>query len=826
MRINSRGLFFCNIYAIVVVTILLFTNTASADLVNIQYKPAIKTGVATCPVKYPATGAYTTSFRHQLTSGCWSCPKGYGRSLNPDINATDACVKTNSVQYSVATDHGPRLVPKPSPHYNGNLFVDPRNGGEWWECPGIRPRRTLHAVTHKAACATKHIIGESTGTAVYHSKRTRSTPSGTFLDPNGRFYSCPAGYNRTIFAVTTSKACEKPATTSKARATKRGNRGCPTGSFQNGFHAGCYTCPTGYKRSLEIGDDLTKMPKACVNVSSSADFVKFAKAEIQKMRGQIEPLVTIIKSDLAKMPGKLDQLVNAKTEAERVRIAGQIAAPIRESLKRLNTAKMQDDPKGISFSFFPSAIAADEKIPVNLRGNRIESSVKGVPLDQAISVGVVGDVSAIIGGNMGMMAAFPTRSEEDSVVYATYAGTLGISAGADVSPEIGIWMDPVWGLGGDSFGVTGGVSYYAGFAMTFWWSQEAEPKFLGVAMSPQAGVSAELEFTVGKTEGGGAPTVKPATGSASTGKPIPLLNGWKRYSSTLFDAPTYYVDDTNQIITLTGMVQGGGYGDIAQLPVGERPAKRLIFNANNHAKTARVDVLPDGKVKWIAGGRDHGWLSLSDITFSLSPRRALALTNGWSRYHNPSYAAPTYAKSGNIVTLEGIVKKASITQGVIATLPSGFRPSKQLVFTVNNHGKQARVDITPDGRVHWIAGGNDYGWVSLSGINFSIARGQPLSLTNGWARYPAAQFAIPSYSKNSGGIVTLQGLVKKSSIKQGVIATLPVGFRPDNRLIFTSNNHAKSARVDIHPDGKIWWIAGGKDHGWVSLSGINFKQRK
>ena len=36
-------------------------------------------------------------------------------------------------------------------------FFDPRKGGEWWECPSNRPRRTLYAVTDSRACATKSL---------------------------------------------------------------------------------------------------------------------------------------------------------------------------------------------------------------------------------------------------------------------------------------------------------------------------------------------------------------------------------------------------------------------------------------------------------------------------------------------------------------------------------------------------------------------------------------------------------------------------------------------------------------------------------------------
>ena len=69
------------------------------------------------------------------------------------------------------------------------------------------------------------------------------------------------------------------------------------------------------------------------------------------------------------------------------------------------------------------------------------------------------------------------------------------------------------------------------------------------------------------------------------------------------------------ICIVDGLVRGSVWGKIAQLPSNCRPSKRLIFNLNNHAKTARVDVLPSGDIIWAGGGKDHAWISLSGIAF-------------------------------------------------------------------------------------------------------------------------------------------------------------------------------------------------------------------
>ena len=49
-------------------------------------------------------------------------------------------------------------------------------------------------------------------------------------------------------------------------------------------------------------------------------------------------------------------------------------------------------------------------------------------------------------------------------------------------------------------------------------------------------------------------------------------------------------------------ISGRKWGDVATLPASCRPAKRLIFNLNNHQYTSRVDVLTNGQIRWIASG--------------------------------------------------------------------------------------------------------------------------------------------------------------------------------------------------------------------------------
>merc|ERR1712216_233128 len=72
---------------------------------------------------------------------------------------------------------------------------------------------------------------------------------------------------------------------------------------------------------------------------------------------------------------------------------------------------------------------------------------------------------------------------------------------------------------------------------------------------------------------------------------------------------------------VSGLAKSGKWGNIATLPSSCRPSKRLIFNVNNHVKSARVDVQTSGVVSWIAGGKDHQWISLTGILFPVTPAK-------------------------------------------------------------------------------------------------------------------------------------------------------------------------------------------------------------
>jgi len=146
-------------------------------------------------------------------------------------------------------------------------FADPRNGGECWSCEGW-DRTVFHAVDSGKACAR-------TVAASYHraEKKRQNThvgqgcPRGEFWDVKGgnrllgACYSCE-GNKRTVFAVDSDKACERPAHETFKRAKFiRKSALCPSGSFFDPRNLGeCWSCPKGFDRGTAPVDK----PNACL----------------------------------------------------------------------------------------------------------------------------------------------------------------------------------------------------------------------------------------------------------------------------------------------------------------------------------------------------------------------------------------------------------------------------------------------------------------------------------------------------------------------------------------------------------------------------------
>eukprot|EP00933_Yihiella_yeosuensis_P034282 TRINITY_DN2778_c0_g1_i4.p1 TRINITY_DN2778_c0_g1~~TRINITY_DN2778_c0_g1_i4.p1 ORF type:complete len:262 (-),score=37.63 TRINITY_DN2778_c0_g1_i4:399-1184(-) len=100
-------------------------------------------------------------------------------------------------------------------------------------------------------------------------------------------------------------------------------------------------------------------------------------------------------------------------------------------------------------------------------------------------------------------------------------------------------------------------------------------------------------------------------------KNLALKNGWVNYGGEF--APAVYARKGG-FCWLGGLIVKGKWGLLAQLPPSCRPSSRLAFFVIVGYASARVDVYPNGEVRWISGGmRKVVQISLTGIFFKVAP---------------------------------------------------------------------------------------------------------------------------------------------------------------------------------------------------------------
>lgn len=97
------------------------------------------------------------------------------------------------------------------------------------------------------------------------------------------------------------------------------------------------------------------------------------------------------------------------------------------------------------------------------------------------------------------------------------------------------------------------------------------------------------------------------------------------------------------------------------------------------------------------------------------------------------------------------------------------------------------------------------------------------TLLNGWHNYGNGFEGAKVY-KYPSGRVECSGLIAGNFAQ--IIFTLPAGWRPAGRQLFSVCANDVLVRVDITPDGNVFLSSGGsvgrQGSGWVSLNGISF----
>jgi len=264
------------------------------------------------------------------------------------------------------------------------------------------------------------------------------------------------------------------------------------------------------------------------------------------------------------------------------------------------------------------------------------------------------------------------------------------------------------------------------------------------------------------------------------------------------------------------------------LPEGYWPNQSLMFGTTTSANvTGRIDVNTNGDIERASGS--ESWFSLETIRFipedGRYTRTAMSpLSNGWYEYGG-EWGTSSYVQtdSGRVVT-QGLVRSGTWTNGTqIYDIPNALLPSLYMHISTRSSGYgYAGIEhrTSTDEGIVAKAVGSSYLALTMNYFPASHTGWSNFSLQNGWATYGGV-FATPQYTKTSDNLVSLKGLIRSGTTSSGTaVATLPAGFRPAERLLFTTASSGAHARLDIQPNGQVLFMNGSS--GWFSLDGVTF----
>lgn len=327
----------------------------------------------------------------------------------------------------------------------------------------------------------------------------------------------------------------------------------------------------------------------------------------------------------------------------------------------------------------------------------------------------------------------------------------------------------------------------------------------------------------------------------TSSSPIQFENGWRPHGG-VYRIPSFRT--VKKFCTVSGLIYGNGGNHMATLPVHCRPKERLIFNLNHYVRTARLDVLPDGRILYTDGGRQWGWVSLDGMAFMAdgdSPKAApdfpvkkavtvnLAsnklLTSGVLDYGG-EYEEASQNVIGNMCILQGLVKTDK-PDGLYMVLDKTCRPDKELAFDifVENY-KPRRVDLKPNGELRFAGGDKQSVWMPLNQIQFPVAGTQitPFELYNQWVPF-GKNFEAPGFIK-TGSYCQLVGMIRTDNFNtntfKSLLGRVPPECRPKDQIIMHTNNNELSSRIDCDKSGYLQIHYQHRTHWWVSLSGLGW----
>jgi len=482
---------------------------AAANLKKIAAAEAAKKKLEDAAAKKAAAAAKAAKYSGPKP------PKGY---ILPQLCGG---VDQPACQLSAAWYQGKVQKKKPS-----GAFFDPRKGGEYWKCPGNRPRRTLYAVTDHRACATKKLWPfEKLSPATFVSKSSNPKPAGAFIDirKGGEYWKCPAGFWRNVNAVTNKAACTvdvgkncdagniaiagvlfkgeditKYKCYKKLACGKENGRPCQfterlpscnkglaedfiDNKCINTTLAACLTGARAVKYSIKLVEGLTPLEKEIIKIvkQMSDDMISVIpglKKAVQATEKEMKKLATdaedAAKKELDKMLAKVKIFKKIETTME------TLATTVHKNKEPIIDLVTQDD-----FCYMKShdrATAMGKLLGSDLRKVKLAMSTPG-PLDglfiksahaatkpTSFSIGLsAGPTKDHITVGIGFDYVFDTTGKSAFYMTGSVGATSGGDSDIDVSLDVGIMPDTAYnGAGGSSISLGYGADFGSGLSVS------------------------------------------------------------------------------------------------------------------------------------------------------------------------------------------------------------------------------------------------------------------------------------------------------------------------------------------------------------------------
>lgn len=295
-----------------------------------------------------------------------------------------------------------------------------------------------------------------------------------------------------------------------------------------------------------------------------------------------------------------------------------------------------------------------------------------------------------------------------------------------------------------------------------------------------------------------------------------------------------FTKTTANVVQLKGLIKNGSVAPgttICILPPGFRPTATLMFQAaTNPSNTTRIDVQPSGEVFLGDTNTSTTWVDLSEIRFVASTASytpvAPTFANNWVNYDGGvQYSTLQLRKDSlNRVHSQGLIKNGTMTDNFpFANLPVGYRPSEYYHFPARSNAPFNFMGISSTDMLYkFINTPGANAFYSPQSMYYASGAGSwtNLALLAGWQNYGGI-YTVPQYTKASDGIVTVKGLIKNGTTTGNpVIANLPPGYRPKERIVLHVVANGAYGRIDINTNGDM--IALTSNATWTALDGIHF----